>query len=165
MDTLYGLAEALGVSATCFFETAEQHAGHGQTGDSALGSPVVRPLERRCIELANGVIWQSLLPAEEPGFEFCEVHYPPGSFSAKTMEQHSGLHCLVVAEGTLTVQLAFTTHHLAAGDSIAFDAGLPHQLRNEGHERVRAVLTLLQRPGAASPHRAFGSDKPLIPSR
>lgn len=148
VDTLYGLADALGVPATCFFETAEQHAAHGETVAPAAHSPVVRTADRRCLELANGVTWQSLLPNEEPGFEFCEVRYPPGSFSAQAMEQHSGRHSLVVTEGKLTVQLAFQSHRLAAGDSITFDASMPHQLRNEDPEPVRAILTLRQRQGA-----------------
>jgi transcriptional regulator with XRE-family HTH domain len=151
VDTLYGLAGALGVPATCFFETAEQHARHGTRGENTVNDFVVHPDDRRCIELANGVTWHSLLPTERSDLEFCEVCYPPGSVSAPTMEQHTGYHCLVVLEGTLTVQLSFMDYRLVAGDSIAFQATSPHQLRNEGPKPVRAVLVLMQRAPSASP--------------
>lgn len=144
VDTLYALAEGLGVPTCYFFEKEEQHNQHAEPARDPGDGMIVHSDNRRSLRLARGVVWESLLPAEEPHFEWCEVRYPPGSISAETMERHGGRHYLIVLEGRLTVQLAFTDYCLEPGCSMAFDAAVPHQLRNEGSELVRALVAVLQ---------------------
>lgn len=162
VDTLYAMAEGLGVPTCYFFEEAEEHSQHAEAGWSSEDELIVRPGNRRSLRLAHGVIWESLLPAEEPRFEWCEVHYPAGSISAETMERHGGRHYLMVVEGRLTVQLAFTVHEMNPGDSMAFDASTPHQLRNEGSGVVRALVALLQQHEAGAPGPGYSG---MLPDR
>jgi len=155
VDTLYALAEGLGVRTCYFFERDEQHNQHAEAAGDLGDGLIVHTENRRSIRLARGVIWESLLPAEEPQFEWCEVRYPPGSISADTMERHGGRHYLMVLEGRLTVQLTFVDYYLEPGDSMAFDATVPHQLRNEGSELVRALVAVLQQSQIGSPGRSY----------
>ena len=151
VDTLHALAEGLGVPTCYFFEEEEERARHTEAGRSAEAGLIVHFLDRRSIELARGVTWHSLLPADEPDLEWNEVHYPAGSTSSETMQHHGGRHYFLVLEGRLTVQLAFTEYHLEPGDSMAFDGSIPHQLRNEGEGPVRAVVIVLERHQVGAP--------------
>src|SRR4030042_2182939 len=108
VDTLYALAEGLGVPTCYFFEKEEQHNQHAEPARDPGDGMIVPSDNRRSLRLARGVVWETLLPAEEPQFEWCEVRYPPGSISAETMERHGGRQYLIALEGRLTVQPACT---------------------------------------------------------
>jgi transcriptional regulator with XRE-family HTH domain len=151
VDTLHALAEGLGVPTCYFFEEENEHARHTEIGRSPEAGLIVHLQDRRSIELAREVTWHSLLPVDEPDLEWNEVHYPAGSISSETMQHHGGRHYFLVLEGRLTVQLAFTEYHLEPGDSMAFDGSIPHQLRNEGEDLVRAVVIVLERHQVGPP--------------
>jgi quercetin dioxygenase-like cupin family protein len=74
-----------------------------------------------------------------------ETEYPPGAVSAPEMLRHPGRDYGVVLEGTLEVQVGFTTHRLGPGDSIAFDASMPHRLSNPGPGTARTIWVVLER--------------------
>ncbi|HEX2187099.1 MAG TPA: XRE family transcriptional regulator [Chloroflexota bacterium] len=155
VDTLFALAEALGVSVSEFFDgdsprtTAAPAALHSAATRSMVASkasvPVVGPLERKRIELKHGVVWESLLPVEEPGLEWMVIHYPPGAASSARMQRHGGRDYGLVLKGRLTIKLGFLEHTLGPGDSISYDASTPHQLRNDGDSAVEAVWLVLDR--------------------
>jgi len=144
VDTLYGLSEGLRVPTCYFFENGDDHARHADAANEAHDSLIVSPSNRRFLSLAGGVLWESLLVSEEPDFEWCEVHYPAGSISADVTEKHAGRHYVLILEGEVTLQLESVDHPLKAGESIAFDASLPHQFRNEGTRAVRALIAVLK---------------------
>lgn len=151
VDTLFGLSEALEVPACHFFEAHHVEGHHGPIGEPVGSGPVLHRAGRHALRLAHGVRWESLLLTEEPDFEWMEIIYPSGSISADTMQRHGGRDYFVVLEGTLTVTVAFATFHLGPGDSMAFDATMPHQLRNEGSNDARAIAVVLER------HRPLGA--------
>jgi transcriptional regulator with XRE-family HTH domain len=144
VDTLFALAEGLGVSVSEFFDGDSRQTGAVGTARKRF-VPVVGPLERKRIELEHGVIWESLLPVEEPGMEWMVIHYPPGAASSATMQRHGGRDYGLVVKGRLTIKLGFVEHTLGPGDSIAYDASTPHQLRNDGETDVEAVWVVLDR--------------------
>jgi mannose-6-phosphate isomerase-like protein (cupin superfamily) len=53
---------------------------------------------------------------------------------------HPGVEFLYVLRGTLTVQAADAEHKLATGDSMYFDATLPHGYRRHGSKPCSAVV-------------------------
>jgi transcriptional regulator with XRE-family HTH domain len=137
VGTLFRLADALNTTTDYFFQTG----GAIPTGEG----PVVRQEERARIELSGGIMWERLTPTDEHDFEFMETVYPPGAVSAPEMMRHPGRDYGVLLEGVLDVTVGFTTHRLQPGDSIAFDASLPHRLFNPGPEAARTIWVVLER--------------------
>lgn len=153
VDTLFALADGLHVSVADFFGTAGQstpahppeHPGLGPHPSPARPLPLVRRHERSRIELDQRVVWESLLPVEEPGLEWMVIRYPPGATSSVKMQRHGGRDYGLVLQGQLTIRLGFAEYILNPGDSIAYDASTPHQLRNDGDTPVEAVFLVLDR--------------------
>lgn len=124
------------------------------SGDDALeplvaGGVVLRMEERPTLPLAGGTRWERLTPRPENGAEFIEVVYSPAPKSGdRTIDfiQHSSREYGLILSGSLTVQVGFETTVLHAGDSIAFDSGVPHRFWNETPDEVRAVWFILDSP-------------------
>lgn len=136
VGTLFRLAAALETSTDSFFDT-----GH----EVKAPNPVVRRGERARIALSGGITWDRLTPTDEHDFEFMETVYPPGATSSAEMLRHAGRDYGVVLEGTLEVIVGFTTYRLGPGDSIAFDASVPHRLSNPGPHPARTIWVVLDR--------------------
>ncbi|MGH2417832.1 MAG: helix-turn-helix domain-containing protein [Candidatus Limnocylindria bacterium] len=137
VDTLYLLAGALGVPVAVFFGEPAPATG------KPLGAWVVRAIDRQRISLEHGVAWENLLPREEAGLRFMEIHYAPGASSGEHMLRHPGRDLFVVLEGELTFRVGFSEHRLRAGDSIGFADFQPHQLRNDGRVEARAIVCVI----------------------
>lgn len=135
--TLFQLAGALDTSTDYFF--GEGEAPGGQPG------PLVHCNERARIVLSGGITWERLTPTDEHDFEFMQCTYPPGTSSAQEMQRHPGRDYGVLVEGQLDIDVGFTTYHLESGDSIAFDASLPHRLSNPGTVPARTIWVVLDR--------------------
>ena len=56
-------------------------------------------------------------------------------------------------EGTIEVSLGFETHRLGPGDSIRFDATVPHLVRNPGEEPARCIWCMTGRPDSVDVKR------------
>ena len=135
--TLFRLAECLNTTTDYFF-------GDGRTAESAEG-PVVHRNQRARIELSGDISWERLTPTDEHDFEFMECVYPPGATSAPDMQRHPGRDYGILLEGTLDIEVGFATYRLEPGDSIAFDASLPHRLSNPGTVPARTIWVVLER--------------------
>lgn len=141
VDTLLRLADRLSVSVGALFAD-EPTVEADRT--NPLNS-VVRADARKRIHLDAGITWESLLSEEEPGLEWFIVEYPPDAGPTQTMVQHNGREYGLVLLGTVIVKLGFMEYELGAGDSIAFDATTPHQLRNGSSSIARGAWTILGR--------------------
>ena len=138
VDTLYLLARALAVPVASFFGDAAAAEAVG------VGSAwLVRAAKRQRITLQHGITWENLLPHEESGLRFMEIHYPPGADSGNQMLRHPGRDLFVVLSGELTFRVGFAEHRLTPGDSISFADFQPHQLRNEGDVEARAIVCVI----------------------
>jgi transcriptional regulator with XRE-family HTH domain len=135
--TLFRLAESLETTTDYFF-------GNRSTNEP-VSSPLVRRHERARIDLAGGISWERLTPTDEHDFEFMTCVYPPGAVSDSEMQRHPGRDYGILLEGELDIEVGFTVHHLEPGDSIAFDASLPHRLTNPGQVPARTVWVVLER--------------------
>lgn len=117
------------------------------------GGVVLRERDRPTLPLAGGTRWERLTPRPENGAEFIEVIYPPASGTGDRnvdFIQHSSREYGLILAGSLTVQVGFETSVLHAGDSIAFDSGVPHRFWNETSAEVRAVWFILDSPRSGS---------------
>lgn len=139
VDTLYLLAGALGAPVGSFFGGP----GEGEQAPGAGGAAVVRRNRRQRISLEHGVTWENLLPREEPGLRFMEIHYAPGAHSGEHLLRHRGRDLFIVLDGELTFQVGFSEHRLTAGDSISFGEFQPHRLSNDGAEEARAIVCVI----------------------
>lgn len=135
--TLFRLADCLNTTTDYFF-------GNGRAPQDSR-RPVVHRADRARIELEGGIAWERLTPTDEHDFEFMETVYPPGATSAPDMQRHPGRDYGVLLEGTLDIEVGFATYRLQPGDSIAFDASLPHRLSNPGSVPARTVWVVLER--------------------
>lgn len=139
--TLFRLAEALG-STTDYFFGEDRASGRAP-------EPVVRGSDRARIQLSGGITWERLTPTDEHDFEFMQCMYPPGATSAVEMLRHPGRDYGILVEGQLDVEVGFRTYRLSPGDSIAFDASLPHRLTNRGDVPARTIWVVLERDHAS----------------
>jgi DNA-binding XRE family transcriptional regulator/mannose-6-phosphate isomerase-like protein (cupin superfamily) len=126
---------------------ARPPASPGQATTEHERAIVCRRDQRRVINLQKGVRWELLTPFPEPGAEFLEVCYPVGGGSGDTDEaiRHNGRDYCLILEGNLSVQVGFEQYVLGPGDSLAFDATIPHRFWNAGDVAVRSVWFVLDR--------------------
>lgn len=160
VSTIYAIAAELGVSIDALVsgdgpdaESAALDVGPGRD-DLAAALPeaiptshLVRPEDRRKLELESGVTWELLSDLLPHLVDFMLVTYEPGgrSSSSGKLTRHSGTEFAFMLRGTLNIQVGFETFVLKAGDSMAFDSSEPHLLINEGTEPAVGLWFVLGR--------------------
>jgi mannose-6-phosphate isomerase-like protein (cupin superfamily) len=113
---------------------------------------VLRVENRAALELESGVRWERLTPGADRDVDFLQVVYDVGGSSSldSRLIRHGGREYGVVLEGSLEVTLGFEAHRLRPGDSIRFDATVPHLIRNVGNEPARCIWCTVGRPDASA---------------
>jgi transcriptional regulator with XRE-family HTH domain len=153
VQSLLGLAEALGLPLASFFDEQSDRATPVEAGLGLSSScrRMVLPAEMRPIlELDGGIRWSRLTPGPEAGVEFREVRYEPGACSSPKPMQHAGREWGLVLEGELLLELGPERLLLRSGDSVVFDSHVPHRTLNTGTAPMRAVWVNFQ-PAPAGP--------------
>jgi transcriptional regulator with XRE-family HTH domain len=163
VGTLYAMASELGLSMGALFPESSNGDETGRSFRSALNEiqvhgtalesapderdPVVRPEERKRIQLDSGVHWERLTRTSDPNVDFLYVEYGPGgeSCDANALVRHSGREYGHVLSGKLEVTLGFDAHVLGPGHSISFDSTVPHRLATVGREPVCALWFVVGR--------------------
>lgn len=162
--TLYMMSQLLGLSIDGLFADAAPVVEPSGTPSvvttarrSDLGSPadawpddegsrisIVRPTGRSRIVLDSGVYWEQLAATTDPGIDFIEIYYPPGSSSTNDghMLRHEGYEYGYLIEGQLTVTFGFDTYEIRAGDSVGYQSSVPHLLTNNGTTPARGIWTV-----------------------
>lgn len=85
---------------------------------------------------------RALFPFDEPRrVEFYELRLGAGGVEDADAHPPGTTENLVVASGTVEIDVAGDTHHLETGDSILFEADTPHAYRNPG--KSEAVMYLV----------------------
>jgi transcriptional regulator with XRE-family HTH domain len=150
VGVLYALATELGSSLDyLLFGSVVAPAAAPAGAPAAI---VQRGGERSIIDLASGVRWERLTPRSEAMTDFLEVIYSPGGHSTDERRplRHDGREYALVLTGTLTANVGFESYDLGPGDSIAFDAPVPHEYLNKTGEVVRAISVVVHtEPGRA----------------
>lgn len=131
VGTLMRLCEALDINA----------------GDLLTGSagPVVRAADRPEVGFGGeGVREFRLTPAGESRILVLQSDIAPGGGSGdEAYRLASEAEFVHVLEGTLDIDVAGTSHRLAVGDSLTFDAGAEHRWANPSSSFPARVLWLL----------------------
>jgi transcriptional regulator with XRE-family HTH domain len=161
VSTIYGIATELGLSIDALLSEEQPAAVNGAAGPetrvrgglsdvsaiAGLASQVVRPEQRRKLELESGVTWELLSDLLPHLVDFMYVSYEPGgrSSSSGKLTRHSGTEFAFLLRGTLKIQVGFDEFVLKPGDAMAFDSSEPHLLVNEGSEPAEGIWFVLGR--------------------
>jgi quercetin dioxygenase-like cupin family protein len=70
------------------------------------------------------------------------VEYPARNVSDLTYFNHQGEEFIHVQHGELEVRIGDKTFALKQGDSLYFDANLPHAIRSLDGEKTAAIVTI-----------------------
>ena len=78
--------------------------------------------------------------ATERRFNSYYAEFFPAPPDGARPHAHPGVEFIYALEGTLTVQIEGDEHALEAGDSMYFDASVPHSYRRSGGRTCRAIV-------------------------
>lgn len=154
VGTLYSISNELGLSLDDLFKDGEsgtKEPDRGQaagTGGGAAG-PVQRSNSRKAIRLAGGVRWERLTAMPDEEVEFLNIIYDVGGASCDedSLVRHGGREYAYLISGRLGFKIGFEEFELGPGDSISFDAQMPHRLWTIGNEPAVAIWVILNRHG------------------
>ena len=132
IETLWKIAKALDLPFSSLLST-------GGSG----GTTVIRRAESKVLASGDGgFTTRALFPFEgERQVEFYELRLAPGAGEDADAHTTGTTENLLVARGAVEIVTGDGTHRLAEGDSILFDADVPHAYRNTGDGE--AVLYLV----------------------
>jgi len=154
VGTLYSISNELGLSLDDLFRDGESGVKERDRGPagSSIGSaagPVQRSSGRKAIRLAGGVSWERLTAMTDEEVEFLNVVYDVGGASCAedSLIRHGGKEYAYLISGRLGFKIGFEEFELGPGDSISFDAQMPHRLWTIGHEPAVAIWVILNRHG------------------
>ena len=130
--TLHRLVTALGVSMTFFFEQEERR------------DVVFVKADRRARTRGDSVIMENLGSGlRGQSMEPLLVALQPGAGSGDEPIVHLGHEFVFCLEGGVEYKIGDDRYLLDAGDSLIFEAHLPHRWRNVG-DKPSAILLILQ---------------------
>jgi transcriptional regulator with XRE-family HTH domain len=177
VSTIYAIATELGISIDGLLSDGDRDATGGAGGVTGaaggamagsrrgpasapaldgLACQLVRPEDRRKLELESGVTWELLSDLLPHLVDFMFVTYEPGgrSSSSGKLMRHTGTEFAYLLRGTLKIQVGFDEYVLQPGDALAFDSTEPHLLVNEGAEPAEGIWFVLGRRLTAESHAA-----------
>ena len=156
VGTLYAIANELGLVVDDLFRGARRHGPKAARTRRRrnrpfidIQNPVITPDQRKTINLADGVRWERLTPVPDKELEFLIVVYNVGAESCPkdALIRHGGKEYAYLISGRLGIKISFEEFELGPGDSISFDAQMPHRLWTVGKEPAVAVWVVLNRHG------------------
>jgi transcriptional regulator with XRE-family HTH domain len=159
VGTLYAIANELGLVVDDLFKGStsrttsrtkgREHAPDTESSFVDIPNPVLTSDQRKTISLADGVRWERLTPVSDKDLEFLIVVYEVGAESCPkdALIRHGGKEYAYLISGRLGIKISFEEFELGPGDSISFDAQMPHRLWTVGGEPAVAVWVVLNRHG------------------
>lgn len=134
LSTLKRIADVLNIPAGQLMFTGTQN------GPLSSMVAVVRRKERKQLSFpGSNIEYELLTPDMRRRSSLLWVTAPPGSDSGVAPFAHEGEDGVLVLKGELEVEIASVWHKLKAGDSVYFNAGLPHRWRNSGTVTAEAI--------------------------
>jgi transcriptional regulator with XRE-family HTH domain len=128
--TLRKLTEAIGEPMAALFV---DRTGDGEPDRPGSGTVVRAGQRRRLHHPALAAEEYLLTPASAKTMEIMYAVFDEGQDSGGEPYTHQGdEECVIVIAGQLEVGTNGVMHHLAAGDALLLDPGLPHSYRNPG---------------------------------
>ena len=147
VGTLYAIANELGLSLDDLFREGAAAARGGKGAADSPAGPVQRHDKRKAIRLAGGVRWERLTAMPDEEVEFLNVVYDVGGASCAedSLIRHGGREYAYLISGRLGFKIGFDEFELGPGDSISFDAQMPHRLWTIGNKPAVAIWVILNR--------------------
>jgi len=132
IETLQQLSFAIEMPIAAFFEaiTPKNKIAH------------LKAKQRECIAFAHGTLEDLGESMPRRGAETFLVTLKPLSSSGDDLIVHTGRETVFCLEGWLTYAIEDRTFVLEPGDSLCFDAHLPHRWQNTGTTPTRSLLVL-----------------------
>jgi transcriptional regulator with XRE-family HTH domain/predicted Fe-Mo cluster-binding NifX family protein len=132
VGTLHLLALALDVPISAFFEAEPEekrivYTPAGERPSTAFGSMQMQNLGE---DLAGSAVQPFVISLE------------PGKGSGERMIVHTGHEFVYCLSGTITYTIDGESYELNVGDSLVFEAHLPHRWQNEGSQTAQILLVL-----------------------
>ena len=149
VGTLYNIANQLELVVDDLFRDASAPREDRVRSSTDARNPVQRGRNRNSIRLAEGVRWERLTPQPDPEVEFLYVVYEAGAASCgeDSLIRHGGKEYAYMMSGRLGIKIGFEEFELGAGDSITFDAQMPHRLWTIGKKPAEAIWVVYNRHG------------------
>ncbi len=135
VSTLHRMAVALDVPITAFFEDEAEN-------QTVIHTPAQ---SRRAIAIPGGQMEKLGSGLAHQCIEPLLIHLEPGASSGRDTIAHSGHELIYCVRGRLFYEVDGEQFHLEPGDSLLFEAQLPHRWGNEGTVPVSALM-LFARP-------------------
>jgi transcriptional regulator with XRE-family HTH domain len=114
--------------------------------DEAQHVVVIRAAERRAARRDGHRVEELTPPLPGQRADVSSHTLEPGAATGGAgdppMHEPGSRETAVVLEGSLTLFVDGARHELAAGDSVTFDADLPHHFENEGDEATRFLAVI-----------------------
>lgn len=154
VSTLYAITSALGITVEDVFTPSVDDGSAPPGREEALEAlrghrlgPLVRPEQRRVLQLDTGVTWELLGDLPQQTVDFLRVTYPPGSSSSSRggLMRHPGSEYGHLLSGQLQLTLGFEEMVLHPGDSVCFDSTTPHRYHNEGTAPAVGIWFVIER--------------------
>jgi transcriptional regulator with XRE-family HTH domain len=149
VGTLYTIANQLELVVDDLFRDAGAPRTERAKISGDARDPVQRGKNRKTIRLAEGVRWERLTPLPDSEVEFLYVVYEVGAAScdADSLIRHGGKEYAYMMSGRLGLKIGFEEFELGPGDSITFDAQMPHRLWTIGKKPAEAIWVVYNRHG------------------
>ena len=169
VSTIYAIATELGLSIDALLSENDAEVANGAATSGTrvrrgampaaaaeVACQLVRPEQRRKLELESGVTWELLSDLLPHLVDFMFVSYEPGgrSSSSGKLMRHTGTEFAFLLRGKLKIQVGFDEYVLQPGDALAFDSSEPHLLVNEGTEPAEGIWFVLGRRMTPESHAA-----------
>jgi transcriptional regulator with XRE-family HTH domain len=130
--TMWKLASALDVPLGTFFD-----------GTSSENRKVVRSDQRKRLVLPHDdLVYELLTPNLQGQLEVFLFHVPAGFDNSHGAIRHIGEEFIHIISGSLEVNVGSDSFGLQEGDSITYDAGLPHFVRNTSSQKAVAIAVV-----------------------
>jgi len=106
---------------------------------------LVRRADRRRIEIpSQGIIMELIVPDSERKLGVISMTIPANFEGAHVPHSHEGEECVILQAGTLVATIGGQDFVLEAGDSLTYDASLPHWWSNQTNSA--AVMLAISTP-------------------
>jgi transcriptional regulator with XRE-family HTH domain len=136
LPTLLRIALVFGVGLDYFFAGAREKPLIAVTRKSQRVELPERPGAREAAYRFASLDY----PATERRFNGYYAEFLPVAPDKLRPHEHAGVEFIYVIQGALSVHINGEEHALGAGDSIYFDASLPHAYRRTGSRSCSAVV-------------------------
>ncbi|MDR3100150.1 MAG: cupin domain-containing protein [Paraburkholderia sp.] len=131
LETMRRLAAVFGESVASLF-----------TGATDASVTISRPGNRSMLIAPKGRVSYERLAPGNGQLEVLRAVLQPGEMSADEPRGHPSAECVYVIQGELVAQIDGVDYTVVAGESISFDARLPHRYRNTSSSATEIILSV-----------------------